>query len=225
VAHEKQLLAHFAGGGGHRWLERYRTCPRKCCVCSGFRRGLCWCREQWTRRLGWWRSEAPSARIDAAGNAAITELLAAPETSIPGTRSGGSGASARCLASSVRTKQISHGRVRVRAPLLFHRGRGGGPVRASAFSQTGIESVGRFWLGSPWTPEETRTWMVSLPSSLGIGPICLDKEIRPSHRASIWRRRSRRPSPRAIFWGERPSTPEPSPRNWLTHGSFFLGTG
>ena len=103
--------------------------------------------------------------------------------------------------------------------------RTGGPVRASAFSRTGIESVGRFWLGSPWTPEETRTWMVSLPSSLGIGPICFDKEIRPSHRASIWRRRSRRPSPRAIFWGERPSTPEPSPRNWLTHGSFFLGTG
>ena len=114
LPHQSRAAAGGRGPAVVRWLTRKAatcslrrrlrpwggwTCPRKCCVCSGFRRGLCWCREQWTRRLGWWRSEAPSARIDAAGNAAITELLAAPETSIPGTRSGGSGASARCLAS------------------------------------------------------------------------------------------------------------------------------
>ena len=38
AAQEKQRPAHFAGDGGQRWRELYRTCSRKCCICSGSRR-------------------------------------------------------------------------------------------------------------------------------------------------------------------------------------------
>ena len=108
VAHEKQRLAHFTGGGGQRWRDRDRTLSWRCCIRSRLQRGLSPWRKQWTRCLGFWGSEDASARIGAICKAAITELRVAPATSTPGTRPGG-GVPARHLVVLVRVGSSEDG--------------------------------------------------------------------------------------------------------------------